>query len=202
MWMHIFPESAIGAIVAALIAGVISLLGLIISKEQKVSDFRQAWIDSLRSELSALVAHSNAIYGMRAAHLASAAEAWKETRADFVGVNEAAARIRLRLNPSEPAAKAVLEEIEVLETLLAPGSAVNHTEIDSAERELVARSQVVLKAEWLRVRGGERVYRLAKAASAVICLLAVVALAGIGIRALVNQHPPTMPAPVNAPTSR
>ena len=41
------PDQAIGAIAAALIAGLISLLGLIISKEQKVSDFRQAWIDAL-----------------------------------------------------------------------------------------------------------------------------------------------------------
>jgi hypothetical protein len=34
--------SAVGAVFAALIAGVISLLGLVISKEHKVSEFRQA----------------------------------------------------------------------------------------------------------------------------------------------------------------
>jgi hypothetical protein len=37
---------------AALIAGLFSLLNLIIPKEQKVSEFRQQWIDSLRQELS------------------------------------------------------------------------------------------------------------------------------------------------------
>jgi hypothetical protein len=36
------PKEAAGAIFAALIAGLISLLGLIISKEQKISEFRRA----------------------------------------------------------------------------------------------------------------------------------------------------------------
>ena len=57
------PDVAIGAIAAALIAGLISLLGLIISKEQKTSEFRQAWIDGLRSELSLVIAHANALHG-------------------------------------------------------------------------------------------------------------------------------------------
>jgi hypothetical protein len=54
---------AIGAIAAALIAGLIFLLSLVISKEQKISDFRQEWINSLRSEIAALIAHANAICG-------------------------------------------------------------------------------------------------------------------------------------------
>ena len=48
------PDVAIGTMIAAFIAGLVSLLSLIISKEQKVSEFRQAWIDALRAEISSL----------------------------------------------------------------------------------------------------------------------------------------------------
>jgi hypothetical protein len=56
------PDAAIGATVAALIAGTVSLLGLIISKEQKTSEFRHAWIDALRSDLTAFLTQINAIH--------------------------------------------------------------------------------------------------------------------------------------------
>ncbi len=57
---------AIGAIVAALITGILSVLGLVISKEQKTSEFRQQWIDDLRREVSELLACVEAIrlYGI------------------------------------------------------------------------------------------------------------------------------------------
>jgi hypothetical protein len=47
--MEISPV-AIGAISAAIITGLLSLVGLIISKENKTSEFRQQWIDSFRKK--------------------------------------------------------------------------------------------------------------------------------------------------------
>lgn len=44
-------DLSVGAVGAAMIAAFVSFLGLIIGKEQKTSEFRQAWIDALRSEL-------------------------------------------------------------------------------------------------------------------------------------------------------
>jgi len=43
---------AIGPIIAAIIGAVVALVSLIISKESKLSEFRQAWIDSLRQEIA------------------------------------------------------------------------------------------------------------------------------------------------------
>jgi len=43
---------AIGPIIAAIIGAVVTLASLIISKESKLSEFRQAWIDSLRQEIA------------------------------------------------------------------------------------------------------------------------------------------------------
>lgn len=168
--MNELPPLALGAIVAALITGLVSLLGLIISKEHKVSEFRQDWINSLRSELASLISHANAIHGAGAAALGGAADIWKIVRDDFVGINQAAANIRLRLNPKEKEAKAVLGKIENLEKLLAPGKSMSYSEINRVEKELVAEAQVLLKNEWMRVRRGEAAYRFSKVFAFIIVL--------------------------------
>lgn len=181
--MLTIPGVAIGAIAAALIAGLISLLGLIISKEQKTSEFRQAWIDSLRSELSLVIAHANAIHGASAANLGnlanaggSASELWKVVRQDFVGINEGTAKIRLRLNPREKQAQAVLGAIDELEQLLSPGQMMNYVKINALEKHLVSEAQVLLKAEWTRVQEGEATYKVARFAALAISIACVIAL--------------------------
>ena len=185
--MNELPPLAIGAIVAALITGLVSLLGLIISKEQKVSEFRQAWIDSLRSELAALISHANAIHGAGMASLGSASEIWKVVRDDFVGINEAAANIRLRLNPKEKEAKTVLERMEELEQLLAPGREMDYMKMNCVEKELVAEAQVLLKNEWLRVQRGESAYRFAKTAAFIIVFGGLIILMGLAGMKIMSQ---------------
>jgi len=177
--MNELPDIAIGVIVAAIIAGLISLLGLIISKEQKVSDFRQAWIDSLRGEISALISHANAIHGASTANNGNAADIWKVVREDFIGINAAAASIRLRLNPKENYSVTVLQIIEELEAGLSPCVTTDHKQLNDIEKRLVSSAQILLKQEWRRVRSGERVYRYARmvaliflAASALTLILA------------------------------
>lgn len=163
--MNEIPPLAIGVIVAALIAGLVSLLGLIISKEQKVSDFRQDWINSLRSELASLISHANAIHGAGMAELGRASDIWRVVRDDFVGINQAAANIRLRLNPKEKEAQAVLAEVENLEKLLEPGELMDYAEINRVEEKLITEAQMLLKNEWMRVRRGEAAYRFFKIAA-------------------------------------
>jgi hypothetical protein len=171
------PDIAIGAISAAIIASFFSFLGLIISKEQKTSEFRQAWIDSLRSEIAQLISSANAIHGaMTSQDLESAASAWSVVRADFVTINEAAAKVRLRLNPNEDLSKAVLAKIEEIERLLAPGAFPDHSELNQKEKELVSHASALLKDEWRRVKKGEVRYRVAKwgVAVAMVFLMVVV----------------------------
>ena len=161
--MASIPDVAIGAITAALIAGLVSLLGLIVSKEQKVSDFRQAWIDDLRSEIALLIAHGNAIHGSLSVGWVNIADAWKDIRVDYVGINEAAGRIRLRLNPKEPESRQILKTIEELETILRPSlKAPDYVKLNATEKRLVDETNAVLKSEWRRVKGGECVYQVAK----------------------------------------
>jgi hypothetical protein len=160
--MLALPEAAVGAVIAASIAALISLLSLIISKEQKTSEFRQAWIDSLRSEVAAIVAHANALHGVSAAGLDTPSRLGEASRNDFLGINQATSNIRLRLNPREYESQSVLKSIEQLEAYLRPWRSPNYQEMDAIEKRLVADAQVLSKKEWVRVRKGERVFRTAK----------------------------------------
>lgn len=59
-----FPENIfvpIGVVAAALIAGSIAYTGFISTKESKVSEFRQAWINELREEIATYVSRVDAL---------------------------------------------------------------------------------------------------------------------------------------------
>src|SRR5438105_3300254 len=45
----------LGPVVAAIIAGAVAFLASVFSKEQKTSEFRQAWIDSVRNDLAEFI---------------------------------------------------------------------------------------------------------------------------------------------------
>jgi len=127
--MHDFPNAAFVGIFVALISGVFALVGLIIAKETKLSDFRQAWIDALREDISLFVSHAINISSyfqvvikpvnvtfekeMAAAalepqraqkiyedHQRKLEEFLKTLHEDFSGLNVRSTRIKLRLNDS------------------------------------------------------------------------------------------------------
>lgn len=106
-------------LIPVLVTGALALLGLIITKESKVSKFRQAWIDALRADVAALLAavhtslllitddegagireHDNLSFDVQLALISSLREA-----------NAALFTIRLRLNHTEA------ESIKILATL-------------------------------------------------------------------------------------
>lgn len=55
---------ATGAVIAAFITGFFSFVNLIISKEQKISEFRQQWIDCLRDDISEFTSQTEFIASM------------------------------------------------------------------------------------------------------------------------------------------
>ena len=172
------PDIAIGAISAAIIASLFSFLGLLIAKEQKTSEFRQAWIDALRDEIAQLIASANAIHGaMTSQKLESDDSAWSVVRDDFVAINEATAKIRLRLNPTEDRSKAIFAKIEEIEELFAPGRHPDYVELDRKEKELVSEVAGLLKQEWQRVKKGEATYRVAKWCMGFVVLVLIAAVA-------------------------
>lgn len=159
------PIQIAGTIVAAAIAAFISLVGLIISKESKVSEFRQQWIDALRQEVSLVITHTHAIHQAFDAIVETPEKplVWADIRTDYVNFDEAAAKIRLRLNPTEKTSIAVLEVLKEYENLLYVS--VGNPDFDKlmlVTKKLVDAAQVVLKREWRRVKFGEPVYKVAE----------------------------------------
>lgn len=168
------PALAVAAAaLAAWIAGAFSVLGLLTSKEEKVSEFRQAWIDSLRVDLALMVAHAHQIYAYVAMHKPLNEELfWKETREDYLALNGASTRIKLRLNRDEPESKLVLCTMGKMEALFAfvPNGqpTLSIEKINKIVDELESNAPPLLKKEWNRVKGGELIYRIAKWSSVVI----------------------------------
>jgi hypothetical protein len=138
--MLTLPKDAEGALLAAFVTGFVALIGLIISKEQKVSEFRQAWIDGLRSDIASFIGHADVIHG---ANLATAAgrkrsEVWIEAKDNYFGLNAADSRIRLRLNPSEASSVAILRTLDEHRRAFDSGA---YDKLSDLNRQLVCESR-------------------------------------------------------------
>lgn len=192
-----------GTILAALIAGFFSFLNLVISKEQKVSEFRQAWIDKLREEISNYVASIT--------YLASANEVWaSQGRQDIVGYYkasqeafEAASRnftsAVLRINPADGDKEMRAANEEFLTTLKSVRDLVRKSDYNGAKQladTLSAKAQPILKKEWERVKQGEPIYRLTRYAAAVIIVLCLLSGSFLAYHAY-HRQPAQAPASPN-----
>lgn len=107
--------AAIATLVAALIAGALSFVNLTLTKELKTSEFRQAWIDSLREDLAKFFGSARAF--ARAVEVLHIFEpTYKDNAALLITdekiselryqAAETLCRIKLRLNPDEAEHKA------------------------------------------------------------------------------------------------
>ena len=175
---------AIATVTAALIAGAIGFLSTVLSKEQKTSEFRQTWVDALRSDISEFIGYAEAFaafiqfkanrYGAEKAigYLEEAAEELAKSATVYY-------RIRLRLNPSEHIA--LLSALsDVFSIYSGKISFTKTSEIEKLVDKVASESQKVLKGEWQRVKRGELAFLVTKYASLTILLVAAVA-AFIGI---------------------
>jgi hypothetical protein len=162
LYMHDNTLAAAVPILAALITGSLGLLGLIISKETKVSEFRQQWIDALRDEVAHLVAtlHHLVLLINRSDDV-QAAIGQANVQDALREANEKLFTIRLRLNPKETASAKLLAYLEEAEEY---SNQQDHSyeRIGEFERRIVELSKPILKYEWDRVRRGEAAYNVAK----------------------------------------
>jgi len=171
----IFP--AIATLTAAFIAGGVAFLSAVLSKEQKTSEFRYAWLNSVLDDIAKFVGAAESISGA----------AWpvfksdgKEKAQSFLAAAEphirellaAYYRARIRLYPREH--HHVLEALESVQVLLLKGDIPDPAKLDPLVRDVVRVSHDALKEEWGRVKKGERTFRLTKYVSLAVFLLAVV----------------------------
>lgn len=159
----------IGTVAAALVAGGVARANLIASKETKISEFRQAWINALRDDLAALFSNVRTLaraleesqYPPEAIAAGFGIEASRITAARQ-GAAETYHRVRLRLNAGQDDHKELLGLIEAM--MKAQQSYLNNPDggandaIDALERTSLFAERV-LKTEWQTVKFGERAYR-------------------------------------------
>jgi hypothetical protein len=161
--------SAYITILVAFVAGAFSLLNLTVSKENKISDFRQAWIDALRDDIATFVAQSQWIYTQVGEHVygnnpdyANYLASVKDT---MMAMNQASTRVKLRLREEERNPKALMEGMKKLQDYLErpPTSrdALSEAFRDSS-REVEIYAALILREEWSVVKTGEKGYRIAK----------------------------------------
>lgn len=154
----------IGATVAALIAGWISATNLVIAKDQKISEFRQKWIDDLRNATSEMLGHIT----MLAAEVHFNKEIAEEPDVNIQQCKIQSAmqqycptiaiqftKIRLYLNPIDD--KIAIDHLNILEDKLDSVSDYfsNTNLIASLSQNFENSIKDILKAEWERVKIGE-----------------------------------------------
>ena len=170
----IIPDSSLGPIIAATVAGAISLVSLIISKENKTSEFRQLWIDALRSELSTYVSHSMEIHRHRVWDRESSDEKWDSISDSYQKVNESITKIRLRLNPTENPSKQILLLLKEYEKAFSNNEYPSQEDFSKLNHNFVEASQKLLKSEWNRVRNGEIIFQVVRATSFAILMAGLI----------------------------
>jgi len=150
-------DLSIGAVGAALIGALASLLGLIISKEAKVSEFRQAWIDELRRSLAIFLTSINALVDLRKKELGSDGGQYEKERSLLDELNNSYYSIALRINPEEEVAKN-LQSVMVKLYNFVSNNDQEHG-FDELRINYIKTSAQLLKSEWKRVKHGEPMYR-------------------------------------------
>ncbi len=172
------PPIALGVIIAAVITGFISFAGLILAKEQKTSEFRQSWIDSLREEMSEylaqlgvlVLAHELLMNSKTEVTNSDLAELAKNNRSNILEVNKLEARLRLRLNPSEHAN--LIQQLHKIHEFV-DSVDTNQAGFQPLEDALIKSTQTILKSEWSRVKKGEYTFRIVKGVAIAILLLGI-----------------------------
>lgn len=175
---------------ASLIAGLITFVNLVLSKDQEVSRMRNSWSEAVRDNLSmylasvgVLVNYSDEIAASDAGKKVFAHKRTQEEidRALFLA-SEALERIRLRLNP--------LDTLHTrLESELLAVRSCYHDWKDGEEglaeamcprmEALRVCSREVFKAEWERVKQGESTFQALKWLTAPFILLILGSLSAL-----------------------
>lgn len=160
------------AITTTLITGAFTFTGLVLGKENKTSEFRQAWIDSLRQEVSDFVGNTSHVlsYRLYIHDTSSTNEEFNRRHDEFIKKSDdilskivaLRARIRLRLNPEEHAD--FIKQLERVYGLVSSKNLPVSHEVVAAELDtLIQKIQYLLKCEWRRVKQGEPTFWITKA---------------------------------------
>lgn len=163
----------IGSIGAALIAALFTFINLVSTKEAKISEFRQKWIDDLRADIANFVSKMDLVLALskegkyltqNAANLTSddldeLNRLREQCTAHFTDAKRSYTFIQLRINKIESDEEAKTINKEFLAALKKTN--INPVHSDAREYsghldDLVDKASALLKMEWKRVKMGEK----------------------------------------------
>ena len=177
---EIFGGNAValfGAMFAAIVAGFFAFMNLISSKEQKVSEFRQDWINSLRDSVSSYISSLTYLSTLYK-HYTESTSAKKDKFEMAKGVEDVYSKVNssyndivFRINENEKNPDGKIINDRFLKALSVTRQQYNQSEFSKARNscdELREATKPLLKFEWVRVKSGEKNYRIAKYVSIIV----------------------------------
>ena len=161
----------LGVMFAAIIGGFFSLMNLVSSKEQKVSEFRQNWIDSLRESISSYIASLYYLstlykhYVEQHSDKKNRFEMTKGVEETYSQVNKMYNDIIFRINDNETKPELKKLNDDFLIALEESRDLFNKNEFKEVKvscNKIRTHAKPLLKNEWKRVKSGEPAYRYSK----------------------------------------
>lgn len=159
----------LGAMFAALVAGFFAFMNLVALKENKVSEFRQDWINSLRDSISCYVSsltYLSTLYmhhGEKNVDKKDKFDMTRDIEEIYLKVNESYNDIVFRINEKSKKGKRVNNEfLTALRKTREYYNKSQFTEARIACHDLRDKAKPLLKFEWKRVKNGELNYRISK----------------------------------------
>jgi len=195
--------SAMGAIIAALIAGFLSLLSLVTSKDQKISELRHQWIADFRKELSELNAEvSYSMFWVEEFHKDPANRDknpyFERTfKSAYLSISNSYTSLSLRIDSKGPTRNLRTLNQEFLTTLTdlrEKYPTLTSEQARSLTTELREKAAPILRAEWEHIKKGEMGHRILKLAAGLILVLGLVG-AVVGAVKLAHIASPSLAEP-------
>lgn len=175
----------IGPVVAAALTAAIAFVVSVLAKENKTSEFRQAWIEGLRNDVAELLGDFNMLETSLAIYTSDSETSnerqvkydkfHSENRAEYAKIDSLCNRVVLRLNPSEHSL--LIKKMRVLEGSIGQGTSRSHALCS----ELVDDFAIVLKSEWGRVKSGEPTFRAMKKVALASVLVVLIVGVAVGV---------------------
>lgn len=165
----------VGPVVAAALTAAIAFVVSVLAKENKTSEFRQAWIEGLRNDVAELLGDFNTLEISLAIYIGHTEtnnecqirydKFYSDNRKEYAKIDALCNKVILRLNPYEHSS--LIEKMRVLEGSIGKGITRTH----ALCRELVDDFSIVLKAEWARVKSGEPTFQAMKKVALISVLM-------------------------------
>lgn len=203
---------ALGAVLAALVAGFFSFLNLVSAKENKVSEFRLSWIDGLRNDISTHTAAVQALARIESFKTVGfdSPKDWFVTSEDtYRNAVESLTNIALRLNPKHAEENPSSQEAILMGAIHQSRALFNQGKVIEALdscADIRKAAAPLLKAEWERVKNGEPGYQEIRKKAYRTIKIGIIFVALMGTSAIIftiihqssaiKQPKPTTPAEV------